>query len=388
MSLRRLPYGANYLDQGEMPEFNAAMEERILFRYTTERQSSGDTFEQMVRDKFGVRHALATLNCTQSLRLALLATRPKVGDKVYIPAMTFVAVAGAVLSCGLIPVLTDVDENYALDPTKLPVDAERVITAHMEGFVSPVPKVKYVIEDTAQAMGAHHPDGSYAGAKGTAGVFSFHHAKILTAGEGGLVVTNDDEIYGHVRGYHDHGANRQHGQYPTWGDNAYYGENMVAGEPQTSLQIQQFRHLDTITAGLERGYTILRSTIPEDPARYTILERKPGDQKISLRLRFNELKDQQRVVAAFEQARLPFWTFGRYFLPDHPVLRDRQSIYADGFPWNMAGNPDALWNRDSFAVTKDRIDRTLCLPVSPEQPEVVQVAEARAFRTALGSARP
>lgn len=383
MSLRRLPYGANYLDTSELSEFRDAMDERILFRYTTERRSSGDLFEEAVMQKFQVGHALATLNCTQSLRLALMATKPKIGDKVYIPAMTFVAVAGAVLSCGMIPVLTDVDDNFSLDVNKLPADAERAIIVHMEGFVGPMPSIKYAIEDTAQAMGAKHPDGTYAGTKGIAGVFSFHHAKILTSGEGGLIVTNDAEIHKHARGYHDHGSSRKHGQYPTWEDNAYYGENMVAGEPQTSLQLQQFRHLDDITAGLERGYKILRDVIPPDDSKYKIMERKTGDQKISLRLLFNDVALQNRAIEVFQKARLPHWTFGRYFLPDHPVLRDKQSLYADGFPWNQVERPEELWDRKLFAKTKDRIDRTLCLPVSPEQPEEVQIAEAKAFFSAL-----
>lgn len=233
MTLRRLPYGANYLDQEDAIELKRAFEEKILFRYTTERQSSGDLLEQFVKNKFQVTHALALPNCTQGLRLALLSTKPKVGDKVYIPCMTFVAVAGAVLSSGLIPVLTDVDENYALDPTKLPKDAKRVIVAHMEGFVGPMPQnTEFVIEDAAQAMGAKHPDGIYAGAKGTAGVYSFHHAKILTSGEGGLVITNDKEIHHSIRAYHDHGSSRKHGEYPTWKDDAFYGENMVSSEIQ------------------------------------------------------------------------------------------------------------------------------------------------------------
>lgn len=382
MTLRRLPYGANYLNPEEMIELDAALQEKILFRYTTERESSGDQFEKAVMQKFGISHALATLNCTQSLRLALMATRPNVGDKVYIPAMTFVAVAGAVLSCGLIPVLTDVDENYSLDISKLPSDADRVIVAHMEGMVGPVPNVKFTVEDCAQAMGARHPDGRYAGTVGTVGVYSFHHAKVLTSGEGGLIVTNNAEVHGHIRGYHDHGSSRKHGEYPVWKDNAYFGENMVAGEPQTSIQLQQFRHLDEITNGLETGYNILKDVIPES-REYDILQRKDYDQKISLRIRFKEAAQQKLAIEIFKKSGLPHWTFDRYFLPDHPILRDKKSLYADGFPWSLVHNLEELWDRAAFSVTKDRIDRTLCLPVSPEQSPEQQYQEALAYKHAL-----
>jgi len=382
MSLRRLPYGANYLNLEDTSELKEAFREKVLFRYTTERESSGDQFEKAVMQKFGVSHALATVNCTQSLRLALMASKPKVGDRVYIPAMTFVAVAGAVLSCGLIPVLVDVDENFALDTTKIPDNAERAIVAHMEGYVGNIPNVKFCIEDCAQAMGARHPDGRYAGTVGSAGVYSFHHAKVLTSGEGGLVVTNSPEIHGYIRGYHDHGSSRKHGEYPVWKDQAYFGENMVAGEAQTSIQLQQLAYLDEITNGLERGYQILKDVVPESD-KYEILKRKTYDQKISLRLLFNDVALQKKAVQIFKEHGLPHWTFDRYFLPDHPILRDKQSLYADGFPWSLVPEPESLWSRDSFAKTKDRIDRTLCLPVSPEQSVDMQSQEAIAYKNAL-----
>lgn len=252
----------------------------------------------------------------------------------------------------------------------------------MEGLVGPVPSVQFTIEDCAQAMGAKHPDGRYAGTVGTVGVYSFHHAKVLTSGEGGLVVTNNSEVHSHVRGYHDHGSSRKHGEYPVWKDNAYFGENMVAGEVQTSVQLQQFRHLDTITNGLETGYILLKEVIPESD-EYDILQRKEYDQKISLRLRFKEAALQKRAIEAFRAANLPHWTFDRYFLPDHPVLRDKKSLYADGFPWSLAKNLDELWDREAFVTTKDRIDRTLCLPVSPEQSPDNQYQEALAYKRVL-----
>lgn len=384
MALRRLPYGANFLDIEEMDELQEALEEKVLFRYTTERQSSGDRFEAMVREKFGTRHALATLNCTQGLRLALLATRPKVGDKVYIPAMTFIATAGAVLSCGLIPVLTDVDENFSLDPAKLPADAQRVIVCHMDGHAGAVPeKPAFVIEDTAQSMGARFDDGSYAGTRGAVGVYSFQHAKILTSGQGGLLVTDRDELYQAFRTYHDHGATRRHGEYPTWPADSFYGENMIAGEAQTSIQIQQFRHLDRITAGLERGYGIYREEI-ESSNLFTVIPRHGGDQKLSLRLRFTDQPYRDKAIEELKKAGLPFWTYDRYFLPDHAVMRDKKSVYADGFPWNLADDPGALWDAAAFEGTRRAIASTLCLPVSPEQDAGEQRAEASLFRQALG----
>ncbi|KPK56334.1 MAG: aminotransferase, partial [Thiotrichales bacterium SG8_50] len=338
--LRPLPYGANYLDWHDMHELRAAIESRVLFRYQTPEMSQASKLEDLAKGLFGVRHALALQNCTQGLRVALVATQPSVGDVVYVPAVTFVAVVGAVLSCGLIPVLLDVDDHFRFDFSRLPADAERAIVAHMEGAVNPIRAgCKYVIEDAAQALGAHHQDGRMVGACGYAGVFSFHHNKVLTSGEGGLLITNSDRCYELSRAYHDHGATRVHGAYPTWKAETFFGENLVASEATAAIQLQQFRWLDDILAGLERGYAVMRELVPER-GFFSVIDRGPGDVKVSLRVLFESTEHRQRAMDGLRQRQLPHWTLDKYFLPDHPVFRDRQSIYSDGFPWNLVGSID------------------------------------------------
>lgn len=95
---RFLPYGANYLNWSDMHELQQVIEQSVLFRYQTESESMASRLERTVGERLGAEHVLAVHNCTEALRLALVSTRPAVGDVVYIPAVTFVAVAGAVLS--------------------------------------------------------------------------------------------------------------------------------------------------------------------------------------------------------------------------------------------------------------------------------------------------
>lgn len=381
--LRRLPYGANYLELEDMHELKYCIGEKILFRYQTTGDSMAEKMEQTAAAFFGTQYALGTHNCTEGLRVALLSTHPKVGDKVYIPAVTFVAVAGAVLSCGLIPVLVDVDEFLCMDMNALPPDAERVIVAHMEGSVAPLREgFPFLIEDAAQALGGRHADGVHAGAKGYCGVFSFHHNKILTSGEGGLIITNNGDAYAKMKLYHDHGCQRVHGEYPTWNKDTFYGENCVTSEIIASVQLQQFRHLEQIRTGLERGYRILREEV--GPNGFAIRERRPGDMKLSLRLEFGEEGERSALERILKEKGLPYWTLEKYFLPDHPVLHYRNSIYADNFPWNLA--PD--YELPDLSATRSRLKRTICLPVSPELDEAAQVSEARAFAAALRQFTP
>lgn len=380
--LRKLPYGANYLNYAEMSELRQALEEKILFRYQTIVPSAASKLEEHVQDKFKVLKALGCHNCTESLRLSLLATRPKIGDPVYIPSVSFVAVAGAVLSCGLIPVIVDVDENFCLDASRLPAAIERLILVHMEGTVNPFPSgIPFVIEDCAQAMGGQYPDGAYVGTKGFAGCFSFHHNKVLTSGEGGLIVTNNTVAWERMRQYHDHGCQRKQGEYPTWSEDAFYGENCVISEVIAAIQLQQMRHLDEIQEGLERGYRILLEALSPS-ARFVVRRRQPNDVKLSLRLEFESHETRTAFENILKRKSLPFWTLEKYYLPDHPVFKIKGSIYGDGFPWNLA--PQDIFVERDFSKTRDRLLRTICISVSPEYTQSQQFAEAEKYRQAIG----
>jgi len=380
---RFLPYGANYLNWSDMHELQQVIEQSVLFRYQTESESMASRLERTVGERLGADHVLAVHNCTEALRLALVSTRPTVGDVVYIPAVTFVAVAGAVLSTGLIPVPVDVDETLALDTSLLPADARRVIVAHMEGTVAPLPTtVPFVIEDAAQALGACFPDGGRVGTRGYAGAFSFHHNKVLTSGEGGLLVTNDWAAWEEMRCYHDHGSARQPGRYPTWNEDAYYGENLVTSEEVAAIQLQQFRHLDEVLAGLERHYRIATQELPER-SDIALVPRSPGDVKISLRLRLDNRELRDTAVERLTEQGIANWTLGKYFLPEHPVLAGRRSLYADGFPWNLADAVPRALTRDGFARTRSLLDRTLCVPLSPELSEQEQATAAKLLRRTL-----
>ncbi|MEV4433060.1 DegT/DnrJ/EryC1/StrS family aminotransferase [Streptomyces sp. NPDC049555] len=380
---RFLPYGANYLDWSDMHELREAIGHGVLFRYQTEGESVASRLERTVAHRLGARHVLAVHNGTEALRLALISTRPRTGDPVHIPAVTFVAVAGAVLASGLVPVLVDVDESLSLDPTLLPSGAERVIVAHMDGTVAPLPQgVPYLIEDCAQSLGAVLPDGRHAGTAGYAGTFSFHHNKVLSSGEGGLVVTRDAAAWATMRCYHDHGSARVPGCYPTWNADAHYGENFVTSEGVAAVQCQQFRHLDEVLAGLERHYAVALENLPAR-SDLCVLPRAAGDVKTSVRLRWESRALRDAAVAALTARGIASWTLGKYLLPQHPVLTGRRSLYADGFPWSLAPDGPLMLSRDGFARTRDLLERTLCVPLSPELGEQEQVLAAKALRQVL-----
>lgn len=180
----------------------------------------------------GAKRAIATSNCTTALHLSLLALDIREGDKVVVPSFTYVATANSVEAVGATPILCDIDlRTFCMDAAELEKiladDEAREIKAVMPvnqfGLCADLPKIRALadrhgakmIEDCACSFGSFI-DGRHSGTFGHTGCFSFHPRKAITTGEGGMVVTDDDETAARVSSLRDHGASKsdrdRHGQ--------------------------------------------------------------------------------------------------------------------------------------------------------------------------------
>ena len=168
-------------------------------------------FEQNVADYLGVDHAIAVTNCTAALHLALLSLDIGPGDEVIVADYTFPATGHAVMYCGAKPVFADIDpRTYNIDPEqieeKITPRTRAIIPVHTFGqpaAMDPILEIAdshelAVIEDAACALGAKYK-GRYAGTIGDVGCFSFHARKGITTGEGGMIVTNRQDIASKAR---------------------------------------------------------------------------------------------------------------------------------------------------------------------------------------------
>lgn len=178
--------------------------------WITEAQRTAE-FEEMVADFVGSRHALAVSNGTVSLVVALMALEIGPGDEVIVPDMTMVATPNAVLLAGATPVLVDVKkEDLTLDleevTKKITRKTRAMMPVAMNGRAPEMAKLKklarkhglFMVEDAAQALGSYYKD-RHLGTLGEIGSFSFSTPKIITTGQGGVLVTNSkrlrDKIY-------------------------------------------------------------------------------------------------------------------------------------------------------------------------------------------------
>ena len=193
-------------DERERRAINAVLESRNWGGYPFPNQQA-ELFARRFADHQGARHALCAANGTVTLEIALKAVGVTAGDEVIVPAYTFEATAAPVLRLGAVPVFVDIQpDTYCIDASAAAMAitprTRAVIPVHLAMNMADMDAITElaarhglkVVEDCAHAHGARWRDAG-AGAIGDAGSFSMQTSKLLTAGEGGVVTTNDDEVF-------------------------------------------------------------------------------------------------------------------------------------------------------------------------------------------------
>jgi perosamine synthetase len=177
------------------------------------------SFEIEFAQYVGAKYALATSSCTGALQIALMSLDIGFGDEVIVPDVTWVATANAVRYVGAIPVFADIElDTWNIDANSIEAlithKTKAVVAVHMYGHPARMSKIleiatKYglkVVEDAAPAIGAEWM-GQRCGSFGDFAAFSFQGAKLLVTGEGGMLVTNDHELYEKAKKIWDQGRN-------------------------------------------------------------------------------------------------------------------------------------------------------------------------------------
>ena len=259
--------GYEIIGEEEKKEILDVLTRKILFRYEFHEQRQGvykvEEFETEFAKYCGVKHALAVSSGTAALRVALAALGIGPGDEIIVPGFTFVATWEAVFDAGGIPIFTEIDDTLCLDPDdiarKLSPRTRAIMPVHMCGGQARIAEIMSiadqanipVIEDTAQACGGKL-NGRALGSFGKIGTFSFDSVKTMTTGEGGMIITNDTDLFVRASEYHDHG----HDHNPDVGRGLekrnFIGFNYRMMELQGALGLAQLRKLDAIILARQR----------------------------------------------------------------------------------------------------------------------------------------
>jgi len=256
--------GSQWIGREETQEVMDVMESGYLFRYGSlddpKYKHKVYSLEKEFAEWCGVRHALATSSGSGALICALKAIGIGPGDEVIVPAYTFIASFSSIIHAGGVPVLAEIDESLNIDPAdierRLTKKTKAVMPIHMLGNACDMDAImglagKHglpVIEDACQANG-----GSYKGRKlgtiGRIGAFSLNIFKTVTAGDGGLVITDDEALYKLAFGFHDQGHSPLRAGVEV-GERSILGMNFRMNELTGAVALAQLRKMPRIIATL------------------------------------------------------------------------------------------------------------------------------------------
>lgn len=295
-----IPINMPVLGREEMREASRVLRGGVLTDASMEGGPNVREFEDAARRFLGSSYAVAVNSGTAALQAALHALGIGKGDEVLVPSFTFVATVSAVVAAGAKPVFVDIDRRYTMDPEDLEKKIGRrskaVIPVHLYGNVARVEEIcriadergLRVIEDAAQSMGSTYRK-KQSGTFGDVGCFSLYPAKVVTAGEGGLVVTDSEDLYDELRLVRNHGMMRGY-------DSRTFGLNLRMPEVNAAIAKVQMRRLPSFLgrrranaktlSGLLRGMNV---AIPEQRAHeevnwylYTISTERQNELKEAL----------------------------------------------------------------------------------------------------------
>ncbi|MBL7709374.1 MAG: DegT/DnrJ/EryC1/StrS family aminotransferase [Chitinophagaceae bacterium] len=255
----------------ERKEVNDVLETGILMRYGFDGPRKGiwksKELEAAISETFGCKYAQLTSSGTSALTTAMSALGIGYGDEVITPSFTFVASFEAVLSVGAVPVLVDVDETLTLNPDAvrkaITSKTKAIMPVHMCGSMADLDALLAIckehnlilLEDACQSIGGTYK-GKHLGSIGHAGTFSFDFVKTMTCAEGGVVMTNSEDVYIKSDGYTDHG--HDHKGVDRGADlHPFIGYNYRISELHAAVGLAQIKRLPEFLALQKKNHTQL-----------------------------------------------------------------------------------------------------------------------------------
>ncbi len=305
--------GTELFGDEERKEVMDVLETGILFRYNHDAQRNGvfkaKIFEQEFSSYLGVKHTLFCSNGTAADAISLACCGIGYGDEVIVPPYTFIAPIEAVLVAGAVPVFAELDETLCLSPEGI----EKAITprtkavliiqvfgsmGRMDEILAVCKKHNLIlIEDAAPALGGSYK-GKMLGNFGQMSAFSFDYYKIITAGEGGAIATNDDELYEKAHKFSDHGHDhignvRGAEQHPI------LGFNFRGSELGAAVVLAQLRKLPYMIEKQKAHQKVLKQVLQEFPeVKLRLVPDEEGDSATFLSF---FLPNPEKAVKAFDE---------------------------------------------------------------------------------------
>jgi perosamine synthetase len=256
-----------WIDQEELTQLIRVVDSTYVTEHYLTRE-----FETIIKNLSGAKHAISMTNGTAALYCCLKAIDISPGDEVIVPDLTFIATSNAVIMAGGTPVFCDVtSDTFCLEPIKIKAlinnKTKAIIPVHLYGQSADMTKIMdvarehelYVIEDAAQGVGVRF-NGKHVGTFGDMGILSFYGNKTITCGEGGIVLTNDDNFAKICYRLKNHGRDEK-GTFV----HEHVGFNFCFTEMQAAIGISQLKKLDRIVEKKRKIYERYRDALEQVP---------------------------------------------------------------------------------------------------------------------------
>jgi dTDP-4-amino-4,6-dideoxygalactose transaminase len=384
--------GAYYIDEEEKRLVNQVIDARSPFRfYGLDAQGMVDRLEAEWCSTFGHKHALGVNSGSAALHIALAAFGVGPGDEVLVPGYMWVSCISAIVRTGAIPRLVDIDGSFCMDPAdlerKIGPRSKAVLIVNMSGVMGRNDRIAAIcrkhklrlLEDCAQAIGATLK-GRPAGSFGDIGIYSFQLNKNMTSGEGGLMVTEDEDLYKRCTAQHDLGyARNAEGRLdPSDERYQYWGTGSRMSELAGAMALAQMRKVRTITGKMRQAKWKIREAIKDLPGIVLREVDDPaGDTGPVLITVYPTADACQRFVDALRAEGvhgpdgsltcITMREWGMHWYFNVPSLVKKRSNAHDGFPWSHPSNAFAAgysYERGALPVCDDLSNRAALLTVS------------------------
>lgn len=307
--------GFELFGKAEKKEVQDVLNSGILMRYGFDSMRQGHwkakELEKEIESKFNVQYAQLVSSGTSAVSLALASAGIGAGDEVIMPCFTFVASFEAIIMLGATPVIVDIDDTLTLDilsvQNAITTKTKAVMPVHMCGSMADLdPLIKIctahnlvLIEDACQAIGGSY-NGKALGTLGDLGCFSFDFVKTVTCGEGGVVITNNNDLYTNADLFSDHGHNHL-GTDRGAETHPYLGYNFRISELNAAVGLAQFRRLDDFISIQKKHYTIIRKELENlDGLTFRSVPKGGVESYAFLNFFLNDLDTARKVNSAFK----------------------------------------------------------------------------------------
>ena len=398
--------GANWLDEEEDRAVLDVLHCGSLFRY----YGPGEpryvaALEAGAREFYGVKHAHAVNSGTGALIIALRALRIGPGCEVIVPAFMWVATVGAVVQVNAIPVICEVDESFSMDPAdlerKITPRTKLIIPVHMAGAPCDIEAIMdvanrhgvRVLEDCAQANGGEFR-GKKLGTFGAAGMFSFQLNKNATAGEGGLLITDDDELFNLTNAAHDLGVQWINGEPAARSAAVLWGCGRRMSELCGAVASVQLKKLPSIVNHMRASKRRIKAMLEGTAGlSFRRLNDPEGDTGPFLILVLGDEAAALAAAARMKETGLGGATrvadYGLHIYFNIPALVNKLPLSPAGNPWSLAENADSVYEygNGTCPVSDALFTRSVLVPVPSRLTEQQEQRMADVIRSAVAPQR-